>query len=494
MSEKIKSTLDPRIASDVEARNRVATQMDALLAKEGDDFTADDLAAVQTLQTEFDGLTERIQAKQRAAESAADKDFTNALLEETNGLAQAGDIQPPSDRVLGADEAIYQNMVQSSHTPHQVPMVTKLRGAVVADLHSLYQASPTMKEIRQIWMGQASGDSPMAQDVIGRISGTGVESIGRANASIIPQGVEATFVEVLRNVNGPHKAGCEMWYTADLAPVKLPKAVPHATREPGTGTAIPAERSPDADMDDNQPEFTFVNTQVREYSALFPVDRSVENTTPAMVGSKVGELLARQIGAMVSQNATTGAVATTAEGVMPNGAVANQAALPAWLYSTAMGAANSAQVTDAGTSGAVTYGTVMAVMGALLDFPLGGGMGDVWMAHKTYVFSTLIGMRGTDGHPIFKSMGVGDTAPVDTLMGRPIVYSDYAPAANTQNRLMAVFGNFYNGAVCRRAGDIELATDMSGKYFARNQVAYRGLMYEAFVIKNANQFSFLKGT
>ena len=83
---------------------------------------------------------------------------------------------------------------------------------------------------------------------------------------------------------------------------------------------------------------------------------------------------------------------------------------------------------------------------------------------------------------------------MDTLLGRPIIYTDYAPASNTNQRLMAVFGNFYNGAVCRRAGDIELATDMSGKYFARNQVAYRGLMYEAFVVKNANQFSYLRGT
>ena len=497
MSEKIKSTLDPRIAADVEARNRVQTQMEGLLAKEGDDFTADDLAAVQTLQAEFDAHTERIEVKQRAAESAADRDFTGALLEETAGMVQAGDIKPPSDRTPGADEAIFQNMADNSKSPMAVPMVTRLRGAVVADLHSLYQASPTSREIRQIYMGQATGDSPVAQDVIGRIAGTGAESIGRAGHSIIPQGVEATFVEVLRNINGPHKAGCEMWYTADLSPVKLPKAVPAPTREPGStaaGSDVPAERGPDDDINDDQPEFTFVNTQVREYSALFPVDRSVENTTPAMVGSKVGELLARQLGAMVSRNATIGAVATTAEGVMPNGAVANQAALPAWLYSTTMGATNSAQVTNSPAAGAVTWQTIMSLIGALQDFPMGGGMGDVWMAHKSYVFSTLIGMRGTDGHPIFKSMGIGDTAPVDTLMGRPIVYTDYAPAANANNRLMAVYGNFYNGAICRRAGDIELATDMSGKYFARNQVAYRGIMYESFVVKNANQFSYLRGT
>ena len=490
MSEKITSTLDSRIASDVEARNRVQTQMEGLLAKEGEAFTADDLAAVQTLQAEFDGLTERIEVKQKAAESAADKDFTGALLEETAGMAQAGDIKPPSDRTLSADEAIFQNMADNGKSAVVVPMTTKLRGAVVADLHKLYQASPTMKEIRQLWMGQAS---PLQQDVIGRIAGTGAEAIGRADHSIIPQGVEATFVEVLRNINGPHRAGCEMWFTADLAPVKLPKAVPFAAREPGTTTGVPAERGPDDDIADNQPEFTFVNTQVREYSALFPVDRSVENTTPAMVGSKVGELLARQLGAMVSQNATVGAVATTAEGVMPSGTVANQAALPAWLYSTTMGAANSAQVTNAPTGGVPTYATIMSLIGALQDFPTGGG-GDVWMAHKSYVFSSLIGMRGTDGHPIFKSMGIGDTAPVDTLMGRPIVYCDYSPAANTNERLMAVYGNFYNGAICRRAGDIELATDMSGKYFARNQVAYRGIMYEAFVVKNANQFSYLRGT
>ena len=134
-------------------------------------------------------------------------------------------------------------------------------------------------------------------------------------------------MEILRNINGPHKAGCEMWYTADLAPVKLPKAIPFADREPGTSTAVPNERAPDEDIADNPPEFTFVNTQVREYSALFPVDRSVENTTPAMVGSKVGELLARQLGAMVSQQATTGNVATTAEGIMPTATIANKGAI-----------------------------------------------------------------------------------------------------------------------------------------------------------------------
>ena len=493
MSEKITSTLDPRIAADVEARNRVQTQMDALLAKEGEDFTADDLAAVQSLQTEFDGLTERILVKQRAAESAADRDFTNALLEETRGLVQAGDVKPPSDRQVLADEAIYQNMAQSAASPFQLPMVTKLRGQVMADLHKIYDASPSMREVRQLWMGQAGGDSPVQQDVIGRIAGTGVEAIGRADHSIIPQGVEATFVEVLRNINGPHKAGCEVWYTADLAPTKLPKAVPAAAREPGStaaGADVPAERGPDDAMREDIPEFTFVNTQVREYSALFPVDRSVENTTPAMIGSKVGELLARNLGAQVSRNATIGNTATTAEGILPDATVANKAAVTtarAWI-------SGDFGFTASPAGGAVTYQTIMSIMGALLDYPMVGGMGDVWMAHKSYVFSNLIGMRGTDGHPIFKSMGVGDTAPVDTLMGRPIVYSDYAPAANTNNRLMLVFGNFYGASVCRRAGDIELATDMGGRYFQRNQVAYRGLMYEAFVIKNPQLLSYLRGT
>ena len=490
MSEKITSTLDPRISADVEARNRVQTQLQGLLDKEGDEFTADDLTALQTLQGEFDAYTERIEAKQRAAESAASKDFTGSLLEETNGMAQAGDIQPPSDRVPSADEAIFQNMVQANGSPFQPPMVTKLRGAVVADLHKIYDASPTMREIRQMWMGQASGDSPFQQDVIGRIAGSGVFDIGGAG-SIIPQGVEATFVEVLRNINGPHKAGCEMWYTQDLAPIKLPKAIPNPGREPGGSVGVPAERQPDVDFrDDDTPTFGFVNTQVREFSALFPVDRSVENTTPAMVGSKVGELLARNIGAQVSRNATVGATATTAEGVMPDTAYANAAAMTtAHPYLTA-----GYGFTAAPTGGVPTYATLMAVIGAIGDYPTVGGMGDVWMAHKAYVFSSLIGMRGTDGHPIFKSMGVGDTAPVDTLMGRPIVYTDYAPASNTNNRLMAMFGNFYGATVCRRAGDIELATDMGGTYFARNQVAYRGLMYEAFVVKNAQLLSYLRGT
>ena len=233
-----------------------------------------------------------------------------------------------------------------------------------------------------------------------------------------------------------------------------------------------------------------MNTQVREFSALFPVDRSVENTTPAMVGSKVGELLARNLGAQVSRNATVGATATTAEGILPDVAYANAAAVTAGRSFLTSGFG----FTEAPTGGVPTYATIMAVIGAVGDYPMSGGMGDVWMAHKSYVFSSLIGMRGTDGHPIFKSMGIGDTAPVDTLMGRPIVYSDYAPAANANNRLMAVYGNFYGATVCRRAGDIELATDMGGTFFQRNQVAYRGIMYEAFVVKNAQLLSYLRGT
>ena len=216
MSEKIKSTLDARIAPDVEARNRVQKQMEGLLAKEADAFTAEDLEQAKALRAEFDGLTDRILSKQAMAEASANKDFTNGLLEETNGMVQAGDIQPDQPQELGADQVIFQNFRDNQNSLQPVPMVTRLRGAVVADLNTLYDSSPTLKEIRQMWMGQTTGASPVSQDVIGRISGTGVESIGRTGHSIIPQGVEATFVEILRNINGPHKAGCEMWYTADF--------------------------------------------------------------------------------------------------------------------------------------------------------------------------------------------------------------------------------------------------------------------------------------
>ena len=174
MSEKITSTLDARIAPDVEARNRVQKQMEGLLAKE--DFTAEDLEQSKALQSEFDGLTDRIQTKQAMAEAAADKDFTNGLLEETAGMVQAGDIPAPDPVEPGADQVIFQNFKDNQNSLQPVPMVTRLRGAVVADLQSLYDASPTLKEIRQMWMGQASGASPIQQDVIGRISGTGVES------------------------------------------------------------------------------------------------------------------------------------------------------------------------------------------------------------------------------------------------------------------------------------------------------------------------------
>ena len=486
MAEKITSTLDPRIAADVASRARVVTQMQELLDKPEGEFGAEDLAALKQMQAEADGLSERIEVKQTAAATAADRDFGNALLEETHGMAQAGDIKVPArdERPPSADELIYQNLSQGGMTP--VPMATRLRGRMVHDLDALFAATPTMRELRQMWMGLPSGDTGLQQDVIGRIAGTNVANISVGTSDITPQGVEARFVEVLRNINGPHKAGCEIWFTPSLEPIKLPKAIPNAGREPGGSAGVPAERTPEADIrDDDNPTFGFVNTQVREFSALFPVDRSADRATPAMIGAKVGELLARNLGAQVSRNATVGTTATTAEGVMVDSAVANAGALQSYLA--------GATVTNAPSGGQPTYATIMSVMGAKLDFPT-GTMGDVWMAHKQYVFTALIGMRGTDGHPIFKSMGVGDTAPVDTLMGRPIVYTDYAPAANTNNRLMAVYGDFYNGSVCRRGGDIELATDMGGTFFSKNQVAYRGILYEAFVTKNGNQYSYLRGT
>ena len=70
MSEKITSTLDARIAPDVEARNRVQKQMEGLLAKEADAFTAEDLEQAKALQAEFEGLTDRIQTKQSMAEAS----------------------------------------------------------------------------------------------------------------------------------------------------------------------------------------------------------------------------------------------------------------------------------------------------------------------------------------------------------------------------------------------------------------------------------------
>ena len=479
MSE-IKTTLDPRISADVDERGRVNTQMQALLDKPADQFTGEDLATLQKLQTEFDGLTGRIEAKQKAASAGHAHDITQGLITEAEGMNRHGETprQAPNAPKT-ADEQIAQ---ANSNDNYRVDTV--LRGEVVHQLLDLYNADPDLREIKQAVLGI----HPVQQDVIGRIPGTGVDPINATATSIVPQGVEAGFVEVLRSARlGPHAAGIQMWYTPTLEPVKFPKAVPAAGVEPGSATAVPAERQPDVDFrDDDNPTFDFVNTQVREYSALFAVDKSAEYATPAMIGAKVGELLARNLMVQLGKQASIGTDDQTAEGLLPN--VVLSGGIPtsgnfSWL--------NGATVTDAPGGGVPTYATIMAVMGAKGVFD--GGGEDVWMANKPYVYNSLIGMRGTDGHPIFKVMGDTNRTPYDTLMGSRIVYSDYMTDANTNNRLAAVFGNFYTGAVCRRAGDITIATSTEGQAFRRNQIHYRGLAWEAVVVINANQFSFLKG-
>ena len=214
-----------------------------------------------------------------------------------------------------------------------------------------------------------------------------------------------------------------------------------------------------------------------------------------MVGAKVGELLAREIGEQIAAAASIGTDANTSEGLTPNTAITTAAFPEAsgtwpWLHEAGTNGQEAALTTWASTP---TFDNVLDVMGAKPDFPATGApMGDVWHIHKQYAF-TIMKIKGTDGQPIFRAMGDRGAMPVDTLYGRPIVYSDFLTPTNVANRIVAVFGDFWAGAVCRRGGDVEIATDAS-VFFDKNQIAYRGIMYEAVVVKNANQFSFARGS
>ena len=477
MSEKITQTSDPRIASDVEARNRVQKQMEALMDTPAEEWTGEVQEQAARLEAEWDGLTERIQVKQSMASKAADMDFGNAILEQGRGEASL-DLTPHQrdNRGPNADDLIKQNLVTGDN------VAITLRSEALQAYSMVLDASATERETRALFQNQASGDSPFSQDVIARIAGTNVDTV----ADIQPTGVEARFVEVLRNINGPHKCGLEVWYTQDLASRKLPKAVPGGTNP---RTTVAAERAGNAAISqDNNPTFTGAPTTTpREFSALFAVERSTDRVTPAMVGAKVGELLAREIGEQIAGAASVGTTANTSEGLTPSATFASTAfpssGANSWL--------NGAAITSLAAT--PTFENILDIMGAKPDFPATGApMGDVWHIHKQYAF-TLMKIKGTDGHPIFQAMGMRGSQPIDTIYGRPIVYSDFLSGTNISNRLLAVFGDFWAGAVCRRGGDVELATD-SSVFFDRNQIAYRGIMYEAVVVKNANQFSYGKGS
>ena len=306
---------------------------------------------------------------------------------------------------------------------------------------------------------------------------------------------------MLRNINGPHKCGLEVWYTPDLAPRKLPMAVPGGTNP---RTTVPGERDPNTDIqpgqaqDGNNPTFpeAVPNPKPREFSALFGVERSAELATPAMIGAKVAELLAREIGEQTASAASIGAVADVSEGFTPNVSItsaftegsapnefmpATSTTVPWW------GRRNPTPVSRIAAT--PLFDNVLDIMGRKGDFPATmAPMGDVWHINKQYAF-TWMKIKGTDGHPIFVAMGMRDSRPIDTLYNRPIVYSDYLPSSHAANQLLAVFGDFWAAGVCRRAGDVELATDPS-VYFDRNQIAYRGILYEAVVAKNPDQLVF----
>ena len=452
MSEKITSTSDPRIASDVEARNRVQVEMQALLDLPEEKFDAQALEQVKALEAQFDGYTERIEVRKSAAAKAADTDFGNAILEQGKGEADLRLTPHQRDqREPNADELIKQSLTGGGD------INVRLRSEALQAYSMVLDASSTEREARALFQGQAGGDSPFSQDVIARIAGTNVDTV----ADIQPTGVEARFVEVLRNINGPHKCGLEVWYTQDLASRKLPKAVPGGTNP---RTTVAAERGGnDPISQDNNPTFADAPTTTpREFAALFAVERSADRATPAMVGAKVGELLAREIGEQIAGAASVGTAANTSEGLTPSATFASTqfptSGANSWL--------NGASITS--LAAVPTFENVLDIMGAKPDFPATGApMGDVWHISKSYAF-TLMKIKGTDGHPIFQAMGMRGSQPIDTIYGRPVVYSDFLSGTNVSNRLLAVFGDFWAGAICRRGGDIELATD-SSVFFDRNQ-------------------------
>ena len=472
----------------MEARNRIQAQMQALLDGDPDKFDGQAEEQAARLEKEFIAHTERIQLKQSLAAMADNQDFGNAILEQGRGEADKKLTPHQRDnRQPNADEVLLQSMLAPRGAPESYASV-KLRTEVMQSYEMILAASPVEREARALFQGQVSGDSPFSQEVIARIAGTNVDTV----ADIQPTGVEARFVEVLRNINGPHKCGLETWYTPDISSRKLPKAYPGGVNP---RTTIPAERAGDAAIDgSNNPEFERAPTTTpREFSALFGVERSAERATPAMVGAKVGELLAREIGEQTAGAASVGTTPNISEGLTPNTAITGTA-FPttgnwSWFNEGAGGQA-AALTTWASTP---TFDNVLDVMGAKPDFPATGApMGDVWHIHKQYAF-TIMKIKGTDGQPIFRAMGDRGAMPVDTLYGRPIVYSDFLSATNVANRIVAVYGDFWAGAVCRRGGDVEIATD-SSVFFDKNQIAYRGIIYEAVVVKNADQFSFARGS
>ena len=474
--DKITTTNDPRIQADVEARNRALTALQGLVDGPADKF---DLEQATALETEVDGLTDRIDAKIRMAQMEADFDFGSAVLEQGKGASDRALTQHQRDnREPNLDEVLKQGLTGNK------PVQVRLRPEVLQTYELALSASAEEREVRALFQGQASGDMPFSQDVIARVAGTNVTTV----SDIQPTSVEGRFVEVLRNINSPHKCGVEVWYTTGLETKKLPKAVPGGTNPRPRADNPVAERAGSAAISqDNTPTFESVTTTPREFSALFPMERSTERVTPAMVGAKIGELLARELGEQLAHAASVGNAAGVSEGIVPDETFASTAfpssGQNSWL--------NGAAITS--LAAIPTFENILDIMGAKPDFPATlAPMGDVWHINKTYAF-TLMKIKGTDGHPIFQAMGMRGSQPIDTIYGRPIVYSDFLLAANASNKLLAVFGDFWAAAVCRRGGDIEIATDTS-VFFDRNQVAFRAIGYEAFAIKNANQLSYGKGS
>ena len=470
MANRIKSPADPRIEGLTERRGRALAQMRALVDK--DDFgSAEDLEAQARLQSEFDGLTAQLDVEIREAERSASVEQADALVEASDATRSRTERQ--TNEESGLDAAVFQ-MSRGKPVEPQTMRLDVIGGMIEA-----FQQGISPKDYAKQF---TAPDGMVAQDVVGRVGTSGIHNITAGTSDLRPQNVEARFVETLTQVLSPVRCGYEIVATPrDLSAVKFPKGVPDRANPL---TAPDAERESDADIPDRTPDFNFVNTIPREWSARFIMERSAEYATAANISGKFGEYLAREYAQQIAVSTARGANAETEAGIAP--ALLADAPTQAWL--------TGIQQTKEAAQGAPTFENVIDVIKKVPVFMAGGGMGPCWFMTKEYS-GTLYKMKAGDGHPIFKAGAQVYDRIMDTLYGYPIVYAEDGhltgdPGAT--NQIVGIFGDFWAACLLRLAGDMEIASDTGGKYFDRNQVAYRVIGYGASVVKNANQLSYLK--
>ena len=482
MASKITSTHDGRISGDVEERNRVHKQMEAIWSLPDDQLDGTKLDEAKKLEQAFDDLTDRIELRKRQASRETDAETSASLHEAQEAVSQEMDKKRAIREVpKGADWQLQQTHYGNGADPQTGEPVgkIKLRGAVMQSWNQLLDEGMSTLEMRQMFRGQTGS---FAQNVISRFGSGGSVNL---TDDIEPQLVETRFVEILRNINGVEKCGAEVWYTPDLIPRKLPKAVPFGTNP---RTAVTAPRAqPTTNISETAPSFIEVNTSPREFSAIVPMERSTEMATPANISGKIAELIARELGEQTNASWAYGATDHVEEGLSPSGTLAITSGAISTANQTITGAAAIAE----NATNVPTFDNIMSVMAAKPDFPATlAPMGDVWHTSKRYAF-TIMSIRDNEMRPIFSAMGERGARPIDTIYGRPVVYSDYMIGVPTAaGRIVAMFGDFWAGYVLRKAGDIEIATDESVR-FESNQIVYRAIMYCAGAIKNLDQFVYL---